>query len=559
MFTHTINQKQHKQDICNVSVHFQQADEMRQFDVSTLEVIRRAVLVTAASLRFGLLTVSMFATTLSMATPAHSAERIGQIALPLSPALSPVRMPAVAGPAQFFLNRAFCDIASHPVSEPSGGIEFPGPEAGQPGNGEIRAWQPASGRPLVSYSLSSYPNAVCNDGSPARMYVRAAPAMLGGKPNPHKHKWHVHLKGGGSCDSWRSCAERWCDAPKVDPVTGAATPKELNNPGLMSSRGMPTWAQAHGMFFDDPRNQFSHYNQVLVAYCSSDRWIGNQGGVSVVSIDPLDDGKHASIQFRGKAIVDAVFHSLLQLGGLTFMSSDPQSDQQIEVRLPSMRHADQLVFSGDSAGANGVRSHIDRIRDALIAQTAGDKPLVLGAFDAGGSPDMTDARIDWSVHPLLSYSAFMNQRFDQAVSFHGVTDAALDKSCVNAFGFDSSCIDFTRVLQNHVTTDSFQRTSLRDALTKKSLVNSGMVANPGVLRDLTRDGLHALTVPGLEARNPISVVGQDSTQHVTYRGNQYYSLRTLAGRSTAEHLQRWVQQCEAGNCNSGPGLIIDID
>ncbi|MFK7837491.1 MAG: pectin acetylesterase-family hydrolase [Sulfitobacter sp.] len=400
-------------------------------------------------------------------------------------------------------------------------------------NGELPAWVPAAGRPLVKVELTGVPAAVCNDGSPAAMFVRPAPANLpNGQINPLRRMYHIHLKGGGSCRSFEECRRRWCNAAGTFP----------NQPGLMSSRGWTDLVAGRGLFADRALNRFSHANQVLVGYCSSDTWIGSSPAGTAVSENPADvPGDVSRIAFMGETIVNAALDTLDS--GLTVPV--PQLDR--EIKMPKLPRANHIWITGDSAGGNGVRHHLDRIAARY------PDALTLGGIDAGGAIDMTDPRIDWSLLPSgpTDFETFMKARVLQARSFHGVDDSALDSSCKTANpggGFDEqACFNGFELGRDHITTPVIQRTSLADSTTSGSL--GPMLAAPSglTLRQLAFDGLRASA-----ATNPtLSALGANCTRHVTFRNSgQVARMRSLRkGLNLYRELDLWVFGCmAAGTC-----------
>ncbi len=438
-----------------------------------------------------------------------------RIAALLLTTLSPLPASAqiAASPAAPALNAAFCPAGLPPTSA-------------RAWSGELPAWG-GSSRPLLRVYLPK--PAVCNDGSPAVIYVRPAPANLpNGSPNPLRNAWQIHLKGGGTCRSFAECQARFCMAPG----------RQTNKPGLMSSRGYPAAIEGTGMFADRPKNRFAQANQVLAAYCSSDRWIGDSPAGAAVSLDPADNPAAVSnIAFMGAVIVTTMLDQLD--AGLT-VSTGEQT-----YRLPSLKGARQLLLSGDSAGASGVRNHLDRIA-ARYGQA-----ITVAVLDAGASIDMQDPRINYA--PLAatpSYALMMDARSTQARSFHGVRDGALDASCKAANpgtgAAERACFDQYLLQRDHITTPVLQRTSQGDVTALGGL--TAMLPAPyGLsLRQLSRDGMAAATA----ARATLSGLSPNCTRHVTLRDNrQFARMEVLAGgKRLGRDVLEWVSACFAGAC-----------
>ena len=54
------------------------------------------------------------------------------------------------------------------------------------------------------------PGAVCNDGTPAIMYVRPARVGATEPDGPSANRWLIHFEGGGTCTTFEECGVRWC-------------------------------------------------------------------------------------------------------------------------------------------------------------------------------------------------------------------------------------------------------------------------------------------------------------------------------------------------------------
>lgn len=400
-------------------------------------------------------------------------------------------------------------------------------------DGEIRAWTGGPDRPFLRIDLGAN-GAVCNDGSPAAIFVRPAVATLpNGQPNPLRKSYLIHFKGGGSCRSFDECQARFCRS--------GPAPGQTDKPGLMSSRGWPTLMRGTGLMAEIPQNRFALMNQVLLGYCSSDTWIGSAPAGSTVSLDPGDDPADvANIAFMGEAIVSEA---------LRLLDSGPTRPVPGGGGVYAMRplvDAAQIVIAGDSGGANGARHHLDR-----IAARYGDAQ-VIGMIDAGGAVDMADSRIDFALMtPPTDYKTFMHDRLAQARSFWSVNDSALDDSCIAAHpatsGDDYLCLDGYALQRDQIETDLLQRNSLGDVTTLRSV--GPLVAAPAAqsVRELSRDGLLAQSA----ASANVSVLGANCSQHVTFRSNaQVAGMRTLAaGPVLYQELWSWVRACFAsGTC-----------
>lgn len=179
--------------------------------------------------------------------------------------------------------------------------------------------------------LSLYPDAVCNDGSPAIFYIQRG---QGADAAANADKTIVGLQGGGYCLTDAECATR---------------PSEL-----ISSNGYPAETTAEGLLSGDASNdRFRSWNRVRVPYCSSDFFSGDVGPT----------GGSTNFRFRGAKIVTAVVQTINRQYGIG-------------------KAGDTVILAGGSAGAVGVFINANRVRAALSGAS------VLAVIDAGVYPDV---------------------------------------------------------------------------------------------------------------------------------------------------------------------------
>jgi hypothetical protein len=217
-------------------------------------------------------------------------------------------------------------------------------------------WGPGDpGRPMLRHTLTGV-NARCNDGSPAVMYLRPAPA---GSPN--MDKWVIHFEGGGSCRDGDECLERWCGI-------GAHS---FDQAAKMSSLGAPEGiVEQGGILNETAGGPFADYNQVLLAYCSSDSWIGSAAVGEPVNPNVTPRAAPYDIEFQGEKIVADVIATLR--GGPTYADwvaaeryrNLPTPGYGV-TPMPNLDLATRVILSGDSAGGQGARHHADRITGEL--------------------------------------------------------------------------------------------------------------------------------------------------------------------------------------------------
>lgn len=338
--------------------------------------------------------------------------------------------------------------------------------------------------------LGVFPDALCNDGTGARFYVR--PYV--GEAN--RNRWVIQLKGGGGCASGADCAKRWCSVLTNFGKTQMTA--DINAPQLDTIAG-------NGILERRDDNPWGNYNQVFVQYCSSDEWAGSAKDRVVQTFAPCDpevagakcpDGsacpgeaagkdaglcKNSPVSFRihflGHAIVDAVVATLRQDGvGAVGAGAGGTA-------LPDLDDAEYVVLAGASGGGAGVVNNLDRL-SALLAdhnsrcQTDGTCPLeVDGLIDSIFSP--TFEGLDFAATPVCieaqacDYASAMTLSLESEANF---TSAVRDASCkawhaAHAPGTEWRCMDRNHVIRNHLTTPFFVRQGLVDSLLTKSFID----------------------------------------------------------------------------------------
>eukprot|EP01125_Pyxidicula_operculata_P004131 TRINITY_DN1599_c0_g1_i1.p1 TRINITY_DN1599_c0_g1~~TRINITY_DN1599_c0_g1_i1.p1 ORF type:complete len:364 (+),score=39.32 TRINITY_DN1599_c0_g1_i1:53-1093(+) len=150
---------------------------------------------------------------------------------------------------------------------------------------------------------------LCNDGSSAGFYYEKSASPEG---------WILFLEGGGFCFNNISCSLRW-----------------KYSPSLMSSKGWSKTYTGTGILSNKPtENQFWHnYNKVFIKYCSSDSHSG------------LNSNSDLGWKFLGSAIVDSIIDYL--------------------VKHEALSNAKNVIFTGSSAGAEGLWTNADRVASKL--------------------------------------------------------------------------------------------------------------------------------------------------------------------------------------------------
>jgi hypothetical protein len=328
----------------------------------------------------------------------------------------------------------------------------------------------------------AFPDAICNDGSPAAIYFRPY------RGEANRNRWVINLRGGGGCGEGQSCAARWCGCVgmRLCPATPEATYTNFDR-GNMISDG-PASQLASGIFLrgDAARpNPLGDYNQVRVVYCSSDAWAGTRRAAPLVATHPVSGAPVAyTMHFLGSRILDAVLATLRQDGGRVA----PYTLAGMNAPLPDLDDAAEVILAGDSAGGSGVINNLDRVTAALRARNTacpagGACPLVVrGLIDAVVGPDKSrltpspTGRVGMAGY--TTYAAFATASAQRRAGAQGYLG---DESCrawhaANLPGTDDVCSDEMHVVRHHLTTPFFVRMALRDGLISGNYFEEGWVA-----------------------------------------------------------------------------------
>ena len=189
---------------------------------------------------------------------------------------------------------------------------------------------------------AKYPDALCNDGSPAGYIFRRGSGR-------GVRRWIVELQGGGGCENNATCATRSENLISTARLISGVSPGGTLDGILSADRTV--------------NPDFYDANAVRLLYCSSDFWTGDKRPTKV----PFDRANASETwYFQGRAIAEAVLEDLAakQLG-----------------------NADEVLLTGDSAGgvgiildANDVLPLMPRAARTIVATDAGFT-LDIGAFD----------------------------------------------------------------------------------------------------------------------------------------------------------------------------------
>lgn len=350
------------------------------------------------------------------------------------------------------------------------------------------------------------PDAVCNDGTPAVIYVRPARPGATEPDGPSANRWLIHFLGGSNCSSYEECGTRWCGI------------------GQWSGRLMTTaWegetTTRDGIFKRDGINRIADRNLVLMKYCSSDNWQGRKSDVVLRS--ETDPSQAYSLHFRGATIVSAIFDALER--GVNGM--------------PRLTQATDVLISGDSAGAVGARTHLDRLAARLRANNPNVR--VRGNFEATFDPDLNGKQGFPAGDPR---DPVYQRKMDQyRTVFQGQRDAQLDDSCLAAHPTAAYlCADNGYLTMNHITTPFFQIQDIQDQLMVNGFQENGFPATDVEFARGLHDQLTALSNirNTAEERAAIgtapAVVARNCGIHVTYADDdEFFGKKIRSGAGAA--------------------------
>ena len=276
------------------------------------------------------------------------------------------------------------------------------------------------------------PAAVCNDGTPAVLYVRAA------TDPEHLDDWVLHLQGGSHCTTYEECQVRWCGSGYYDAskMSSTWTPETIGGAGIY----LPNASQ----------NKFAGYNHAVFYYCSSDVWQG-QSGATLTGVD----GAQLRVERRGHLILEA---------GIAALESGATSDSG-EQALPSILDASTVLFTGTSGGSVGAQMHLDWLRARWP-----DPIGLVGVFDAAISPD--PSTVSQAVADKLDADAAAEQAH---LTADGDLPLFAEESCVAGVPEADrwQCANSTRLPYRWVDTPFLARMDLEDGPTGGAYAAAG--------------------------------------------------------------------------------------
>lgn len=361
--------------------------------------------------------------------------------------------------------------------------------------------QLAAGEELQRYTLRE-PSAVCNDGTPAVMYVR------GYTDEALADTWSIHLQGGGQCSGYASCVVRWCGLDYYDS-------------SKMSSRDLPLDIAGFGIYDAEAPNVLAGANQVFFYYCSSDAW--RSQGRAEYSPEGLDLVADSSVELPEELPAYRMYrrgHTILA-AGLNELAEGLVADGG--ETLPPLQEAARVVFSGTSGGSIGARVNADFVRERL----APNGTEVVALFDAAHIPSG-----DLVTEP---HATDLRTQKDLGWSLALETEDRLpyvDESCWQHLGGSEDeglCFDADYLMLNHITTPFFVRQDLRDlgdAVEGVGLAESQfqeaavqMLGSLFTIQDTAVEGDAIEVVPG--------AYGPNCAQHVALESTNWWAVGTV--------------------------------
>lgn len=241
---------------------------------------------------------------------------------------------------------------------------------------------------------------------------------------------------------------------------------ELQQRGDVVYTGTEGGIRGNGILERRADNPMGGWNQVLVKYCSSDKWSGTAKDVMMDADDPVTGrGVIYRIHFLGSRILDAAVQVLRrQKGEVLTYTLGPGPN----VQLPSLDDAQFVLLAGASGGGNGVVNNLDRLSAALKRTNNNCKGKtcgleVRGLQDSAFNPTLLT--LDFSASAPCQFGFCTPEAYLEWARAEG-DDAAWraksDGSCVewhrtNAPELEYRCSDEAYVVANHITTPIFVR------------------------------------------------------------------------------------------------------
>ena len=268
----------------------------------------------------------------------------------------------------------------------------------------------------MKWNNISDPEALCNDFTQAGYFIRE---------NPKSQKWIIYLESGGFCISGDTCNRRFtnsnfrngdllsnfnvretwttnCGAAEANGNFSLAPDSDCSRKRVISPLMTSLWRYSprEGNFTIEGKDflstdqasnsQFHDFNHVLIPYCSSDLWLGNDNKTFRGDEFRFNPDATGSIQFtfRGARIIRSAITDLIE-------------------RDHNLINATEIVFAGSSAGGIGIINHMKWIREKVsnLTTSPNDMPRMSAILDSSWFVDFRE-----SISKLLRDEAQMGNR-----------------------------------------------------------------------------------------------------------------------------------------------------
>jgi hypothetical protein len=382
-----------------------------------------------------------------------------------------------------------------------------------------------AGDDLTKYVVDNarFPDAVCNDGTPAVFYYAPASKV------EDRNKWLIFLQGGGSCFDAQSCAERWCS---ID-----------TNYGMDKMSTLLTKPQIRGNGFLNPasQNRFGSWNRVLIFYCSSDAWTGRESRTLQATLNNVT--RDYDVHFKGALIVDAVLDTLRNatIGG----GGKRRAVSHAESAWPDLDDADAVLFAGSSAGGAGARANADRVNAKLRATNPDLAFRVVIEAAYGTSYENNDfTRTTFCANdPAHGCAWEPYTRAKRDAIDRGLYGSRDEESCAqwhaaNEPGTEWQCGDGEHVLLNHVTTPFFVRQDTQDPNIGGGFVDPGFGTPADFARRVEAE-LRNMPVPEEPRGATPGVFAPQCTTHEAFTDNTDVFVMKMGGVSYHDTVWNW--------------------
>ena len=311
--------------------------------------------------------------------------------------------------------------------------------------------------------------ALCNDGSPAVFYFSPG-------SSEHAEDWVIHLHGGGHCFDSESCAAR-----------------AEREPDYTSSKGYDDTFKADGIFSRSKKNNpdFADWNHVEVMYCSSDLWSGTADG--------LVEGENW--HFYGHYIVQAVIEDL----------KNPEV-----ISTPTLADAEQVVFSGSSAGAAGAALNLDRVASLLPGVKVAGLLDSIFTFPVG------------AYNPTVAADSIIST---QAIDYQGLL---YDDSCLAATNDPDACSSLVGMYP-YFETPAYVFTYQHDPIVMKNATGLNNLRDPDQRQfvETVYDPAYQEAIASIDP-----VFSPDEMKHTSATSDRFYTTK-INGVSFAQAFGDW--------------------